>query len=502
MRIQTGYFPLAGGWNLESPPLATSPGELIDVANYECLVGGGYRRIFGYELYDGQASSPQAVPGSGPVLGVHIYKDDVYAIREDGVNGRLYKATVSGWTEVNPAFTWSLGGTYRFENYNFFGQDDQEEMFIVNGVDKCVKFDGTTLVEITTGLVTDAPKLVVGYKTFLFLAIESSLIYSGAGDPTAWDPVNDFAGEIAAGDTITDLIAGPSSLIVGCQDSTKVLYGSTSPTASLPDPFQFDELNKIGPYPNTLQQIGGQIYGLDRQGVMSLQAAQQYGNFSYLSITRKIQGFMSNFGTTSVASINRNSSQYRLFNGNLGIYITFVGSELVGITRVSYEDPVRCITSGFDAAKKEISFFGSDDGKVMKMDTGFSFAGQPINSYLVTSFHHFQTPTLNKRFRMIQPDVRVSGDDVTLAVSATSDYSNGLISRGSSNSLVQTGGALYDYSLWDQFKWDSVYHHDAPIRVSLTGTNMAVLVSSLTLLNTTHSIYGMALHYSPRRLKR
>ena len=119
MSIKLEYFPAVGGLNQEAPPLSLNPGELVDVANYECLPNGGYRRIYGYVLYDGQTTASQTVPGSGDVKGLHIYKGDLYAIREDGTNGRMYKATSTGWVEVNPAKTWSLNGVYSFCNYNF-----------------------------------------------------------------------------------------------------------------------------------------------------------------------------------------------------------------------------------------------------------------------------------------------------------------------------------------------------------------------------------------------
>ena len=114
MSLKLEYFPAVGGLNQEAPPLSLGPGELVDVANYECLANGGYRRIFGYTLFDGQSTATQSVPGSGVVKGVHIYQGNVYAIREDGTNARMYKATSSGWVEVNNAKTWSLNGTFRF----------------------------------------------------------------------------------------------------------------------------------------------------------------------------------------------------------------------------------------------------------------------------------------------------------------------------------------------------------------------------------------------------
>ena len=73
MSIKLEYFPAVGGLNQEAPPLSLNPGELVDVVNYECMPNGGYRRIFGYALFDGQATATQSVPGLDPVKGAaHI----------------------------------------------------------------------------------------------------------------------------------------------------------------------------------------------------------------------------------------------------------------------------------------------------------------------------------------------------------------------------------------------------------------------------------------------
>lgn len=497
--IQTDYFPLAGGLNQMAPPLATQPGEVLDGANYELIATGGYRRILGYELYDG-SNTPSPVPGVGPVRGLHLYKGDLYAFRDDATNGRMYKATASGWTEVNPAFTWSTGGTYRCISYNFYGQDSDQEMFIVNGINKAVRFDGTNLTQITTGTGTDNPKLVAGYKTFLFLAIESSLLHSESGDPSAWD-AQLGAGEIAVGDTITDLQAAPSALIVGCQDTTKMLTGDSSlPSAG--DPFRLDELTQIGPYFGTLANIGGQIIGLDRQGVMSLSASQAYGNFGYASLSQKVKTYIGKFKDGAVALINRNSSQYRIYNGNVGLYFTFAGQQLAGIMRVVYDHVVNCACNGESSLGDEQSFIGDTNGNVFILETGYTFNGEPINAYLVSSFHNYGSPTVNKRFRMLMPDLKVEGNDCQLSVSGTTNYAKGLVSRGLSEPLNTTAGALYDYSNWDEFLWDSYYHHDAKIRLNLTGQNLAVLISSTSNLDSIHTIYGITIHWSQRRMIR
>lgn len=52
--IQTTYFPLTGGLNLVTPPLSLKDGLCRDAVNFECDVDGGYRRVAGYERFDGQ----------------------------------------------------------------------------------------------------------------------------------------------------------------------------------------------------------------------------------------------------------------------------------------------------------------------------------------------------------------------------------------------------------------------------------------------------------------
>ena len=495
MSLKLEYFPAVGGLNQEAPPLSLGPGELVDVANYECLPNGGYRRIYGYELFDGQTTATQEVPGTGPVKGVHIYQGNVYAIREDGTNARMYKATSSGWTEVNNAKTWSLNGTFRFANYNFQGQDDQERMFIVNGIDQATEFNGTTFTLISTGATTDNPSSVVGYKKHLVLAIQSSLQISEIGNPNGYTTAGGAA-EIAVGDTITNLKQAASALIVGCEDSSQTLYGSSAAD------WQLDELNKAGTYPGTMASIAGQVIGLDRQGLMSLAAAQQYGNFAYASLSGKVKTLIKEFSSSSVAVLNRANGQYRLFNGKDGLYFSFNGPDLIGVTKTRFPHEVKCAASAIDETEVEISFFGADDGNVYKMDTGFRFGTTSIYAFLLTNFTAYQGPTLKKRYRLVQPDIRVEGAPIQIGVRATTEYGLGESSRGLSQYLYTAPGSLWDVSDWNEFSWGSAYSNDAKVRVSVTGSNMGVYISTDGTENAVHTLHGVTLHYSPRRLIR
>lgn len=60
MTTQTAYFPLAGGLDLATPPLRMPPGTLIDAINYECHPEGGYKRLQGYERFNGKPKPSEA----------------------------------------------------------------------------------------------------------------------------------------------------------------------------------------------------------------------------------------------------------------------------------------------------------------------------------------------------------------------------------------------------------------------------------------------------------
>ena len=53
-RLQSTYFPFEGGVNMVDPSLSLQRGELVAADNFEIDIRGRYRRIDGYERFDGQ----------------------------------------------------------------------------------------------------------------------------------------------------------------------------------------------------------------------------------------------------------------------------------------------------------------------------------------------------------------------------------------------------------------------------------------------------------------
>ena len=58
--VKQDFYPMEGGLDLMTPPIAITPGKCFDAQNYELEIAGGYRRIDGFERYDGRASPTAA----------------------------------------------------------------------------------------------------------------------------------------------------------------------------------------------------------------------------------------------------------------------------------------------------------------------------------------------------------------------------------------------------------------------------------------------------------
>lgn len=60
VQVNQDYVKFGGGLDLVTPVLSLNPGSCLDAMNYEPDVFGGYRRIDGYERFDGRASPSAA----------------------------------------------------------------------------------------------------------------------------------------------------------------------------------------------------------------------------------------------------------------------------------------------------------------------------------------------------------------------------------------------------------------------------------------------------------
>lgn len=412
-----------------------------------------------------------------------------------GTNANV--ATIAG---NSSAITLLPGGRYEFYNWNFGGGIGTKKMYGVDGVNKGFEFDGSTFVQITTGMATNTPSHVYVNKNQLFYSFAGSAQHSGIGNPYSFTVVSG-ASELACGDTISGFLglAGTeagAAMGIYTRNRTLVLYGNSSADWNL---VPYSE--EAGALPHTLQFIA-QGVTLDDQGITLLGTTQNYGNFQNAVVSDKITPYLNDLIDTAAAScIVRRKNQYRLFfSGGDAVYMTLKDRKIMGMTPVTLPNPVLCISSAEGSSGKEEIYFGSSDGFVYQMDVGTSFDGASIAWSAELAFNHFGGPRQLKTFR--KGVIEVTGSSYC-GFSVTNSLSYGSTEFDASAVTPLTSAALsatqWDAFTWDQFFWDGKTL--APSEFDITGTaeNIALMFSGNSDEFLPFTINSAIIHYTQRR---
>lgn len=398
------------------------------------------------------------------------------------------------------AITFAPNGKFNGVVANFGGGPANRRLYVADGVNRAFEFDGTTVVPISTGMSPDAPKIAVVHKQTLFLSFGYSLQFSAVGNPYSWSPVLG-AGEIALNSDITALIPLPGdqtsgALAIFTKDATSILYG-TPGTANL----SLSSFSTASGAAFSTAQNLEQTYAFTPQGVTSLAASQNFGNFTPSSLTAKIQPFVRQRSALASASgVNRERGQYRVFfSDGSGLYLTLRNGEFLGAMPVQYPDPVLCMCEGERADGSMTSYFGSSSGYVFEADAGTSFDGQEIVASAVLVFNAIRNSRVLKRYR--KASLEVYGQSF-------SQFSVGYDLGYGSQQLAQAPDAEYasdlragywDSMSWDNFVWDGAELSPTEVEVVGTAENIAVRVASSSAAFRPFTINSVTLHYTPRR---
>lgn len=519
MTQEVKYYPLGGGLDIITPSITARPGTARAATNYESD-STGYRRISGYERYDGRQSPTDAydlapniiqgaldrenarlaitaVPGSGPIRGVWYYNNNTYAFRDNeaGTAGRMYVATVAGWVLVSAAFP--PGGLYEFINYNFVGASSGLKMYGINGVGKGFQFDGSTVVFITTTMVPDVPIKLAAHKRHLFFAFAGgSVQHSSIGDPLVWSPITG-AGEIAVGDEVTDLVpSAPANLAIMAKNSVSVLYGNDATD------WQLETLTtEAGALPFTAEKIGPIIY-MDNRGVRSLDTTPAFGNFALGTMTQMIGPILKSrlgAGNTPVASVRvRARDLYRvLWADGFGISV-YMGKKHPEVMIIDLGVPVSCAVSAETTDNIEKIWFGSTDGFVYQMDKGRSFDGEEVAYYLRLPFNHMGGPNFIKRWHKIALEYDAASS-ITLSLAGEVDNADPEEPVLAEQTIQGFGGGGFWGSVnWDQFYWSAPVDGEAVAYLDALGRNMSLLLGGVSSDEEPHTLQGLTLYYTVR----
>lgn len=401
------YISLGGGIDERVSSMSPNPGLLIEGVNVEAKTDGGYRRAGGITKFD-----TTAVPGEGDILGVWRYGGVTYAFRNaaGGATAVMHSSTGSGWTAKKTGLT--PDGCYCFENYSFAGT---QKMYGVSGTHKAFEWDGTTWTDITTGMTTDTPNQIIGFKNHLFLSFGASVQHSAIGDPFTWTLLAG-ANELAISHNVTGFMRMSGGVLgIFSENNTNFLSGSSSAD------FVNTNLNEyglnIGASYYSLQQLGSRVFYHDDRGILDVQAAEKFGDFSDATISLAVSRYLkAQKSKISSSTISKDKSQYRIyFSDGYGLFFTFNRTELKGITKVLLKNssgtalPILKCANTEDSSGDEVNLFGSNDGYIYVMDDGNSFDGYPIEAKLETVFTSLKMPRREKRMHRIVFDIHTDG---------------------------------------------------------------------------------------------
>jgi len=479
----TQYVPLGGGIDLVTPPRMLKPGACLYAINYECPVTGGYRRIDGYTKLGG------TLPGTGPVLGVATFKDEHYAIREDGASATLYHLDAGTWTSVGTLPV----GRYEFAEGNFLATAAGRGLYFVGG-DKPYQFKGGVLTEIADAAA--GARFIEVHANYLWLGFpEGSLQYSQVGEPLAWDG-SLGAGEIGTGQALMGLVTGTGGVLhAACRDSIQAIYGTSASNFE-----RRVTIPSSGAKPYSVQSML-QPYFVAERGIANLQSTQEFGDFRQLQVGASTEPLFTKDNWANriqCSGVSKSRAHYRVFiEDGSGIYLSPTGA-----TTVKFPDKPQVMHSGEFDSGEEVTLFGDDAGNVYRLGNGAeSFNGQPITAFLTLAYNDLNNPSSRKRFRRVFWDIR-SGSNASITFKPDFDFGG----SNSADALRQTlsfllGGDLWDVGKWGEFVWSSPIMAQEPSDITGSGTaiNFAIYSNSISQ---PHEVLGYDLTFTQRRLRR
>lgn len=460
----------------------------------------GHMRYLAYVHY---AAAVTPVPGRGPVRGVAVLGQALFAWRDsaDAAHLLVWRATPGGWQAVSlGALSLLPGGRVQTEVCNF---DGTPKLYGCDGVNLAFEFDGASYVQIPTGNVPDRPAHLQMHKNHLFLAFGSNYQSSGIGDPFDWT-----AGGGSFSSRLDDIITGfirlpgdqsSGALAITTQAATVMLYGNSSA-----DFQQVVFEGSSGARAYSHQRIGGQALMFGDIGVQSIGATQSFGNFLPASLTMTIRPWTQARRTLCSASLeNREKSQYRVFfSDGYALYVTMANGKLVGSMPQFFSAPVLCACLGPATDGQEPAYVGRADGYVCAL----SDRAPAEPGYLQFAFAHQGNSRIAKRYSGASFEVRGESWS-TFSVTYQLGYSGPDRPQGDTPTKLASNlsTAQWDSGLpwWDDSAsvWDGRVLAPSDMRLEGTGHNIALRVdtASQERIFDPMTINSIILHYRVRK---
>ena len=472
-------------------------------------------RFINFDTGQGSGSDPFAVGNvitgatsnaTGTVTGIGIQSADRQAgyVVISGATGEFQDdeliqvggvtvATVNGAPQT-PSL--NAGGIYNIVSWNFYGNPATYNMYITNGQQTALQFDGESIAPIFTGLETerDRPIDVTVHYDHLFLVFNGgTLLHSVVGEPLNFR--GDLGGfEFAVGAEITNLITTPQSIIVTTSSNCQVIFGSG------PSDWQktYITTEKVGAA-NSGQYLARPLV-VDLAGVIALDRTDAFGNFQDALISDNIRSLANSlFTQINTAVVNKFRNHYIVFTSSgLNLLVGFADNQFIGYFPFNLN---RIVV--YASSNERRMFFGTQDtGYVYEWQKGTSYDGGNIESLLQTTYAFQGQPQQKKRYRRVTISLASFNPRLPLSFAFSFSKGNATIRSSTFDGSALGGGGRWDFDNWNEFVWDGQDVPEIISDIDGVGTDISMALYNNSSELESFIVEDIIIEYSPRALKR
>lgn len=464
---------------------ANKPGCATRLVNYEVGLSGGYRRINGYEAYDADFAEVGAGVAEGKVLGIIIFENtltginEVIAARKDiGVDTyTFYRHDFgTGWAAIATGLTHNYiagGATVDKLRYDVGNDGAQNYLAVVDGVNNCVLYDGSTWQYIDsadTGAdmahaggnqAVNAPSVVSFFSGMLFLGGD---VVNAATGVLAYSAPNAFfdytaangAGQAVAGYAVVQIKPFRDNLyIFGYNAIKRAVVDVTSGVLVK------DVTNNIGCLSRDgVIELGGDLLFIAPDGFRPISGTDKIGDVQLETVSKQIQSLVStrivgNVGFEVNIYVIRGKSQFRiLFGGD-----NFAANDskgIIGALRSADQQNgwefgellgfrASCATSRY-VNGIEVVLRGDYDGVVYQDEQGNSLNGANMLSVYSTPYLDLGDTEVRKTIEKVTVFVNGEGS-LGISMGVTYDWGSDKVINPSNYDILISGTVpLYDDS--------------------------------------------------------
>jgi len=284
------------------------------------------------------------------------------------------------WTERDTGR--SSAGKYRFERYNF---DGNEKIIVVDGTNAPTIFNSSVSATDVSESSVAGSTIVVAFKSHMFYAGKSStlqtLVFSEPFDEDGFNS-GQGAGTIKVDDNIVALKVFRDALFIFCENRIFKLTGSTlSDFAIQPVTRNIGCVNG-----DTIQEFAGDLLFLGPDGLRTVAATARIGDTALGSITQNVQSiFDANIKNAAIfdSVVIPDKTQYRIFFSKEG-QANSLTKGIICVQRADkYEfSEIRGIkpsaTDSLVIDGNSTVLHGDFSGYINRQETGNTFDGTPI----------------------------------------------------------------------------------------------------------------------------